>query len=79
MLRSLSVILYFYSLALCINSTLMFRSYIDNVDEEDIQKFPSYINLKYWKVYEMLGWVFSIILCILIVVAAERFIAKLNI
>ena len=76
-MRFISIILYLYSLALCINTNLMFRKYLDSIKPEDKKKLPSYINLEYWKVYEILGWIFCIILILLILLATKRFIVKL--
>lgn len=76
-MRTLSLVMYLYSLALCVNSNLMFRKYLESLSEEQIKEFPPYINLEYWRVYEVLGWIFSAILILLICLASKRFLKKL--
>ena len=76
-MRTLSLVMYLYSLALCINSNLMFRKYLESLNEEQIKEFPPYINLEYWRAYEVLGWTFSAILILLIFLASKRFLKKL--
>jgi hypothetical protein len=76
-MRLLSITMYVYSIVLCINSTLMFRSYLESITEDEEKMLPKYINLDYWKVYEVLGWVFAAVLLILILLATKRYIKKL--
>ena len=76
-MRMLSVVMYGYSLTLCVNTNLMFRSYIKKLEKENPKDLPGYIELKYWRVYEILGWVFSFILICLFLLAGQRFLSKL--
>ena len=75
-LRTLSIIMYFYSFGLSITSNLMLGSYIRNIKKEDIKKLPAYIVLDYWKSYEGLGWFYTIIIAILILFSIRRYLAK---
>jgi hypothetical protein len=76
-LRLLSIFMYLFSLSLCINTNLMFKQYIDSITPEEKQQFPKYINLSYWKIYLLLGWIFSAVLAIVILLASKRYIMKL--
>jgi len=65
-MKRLSVLVYFFSFIIIINSSLLLRSYLSSVPEEDKKAFPAYIDLKKWKYYEYLGWFFSIIVFLII-------------
>tara|TARA_B100000123_G_scaffold271144_1_gene250320 strand:+ start:240 stop:611 length:372 start_codon:yes stop_codon:yes gene_type:complete len=76
-LRLLSVLMYGYSLAICINTTLMFRTYLKKIENENQELLPQYISLKYWRVYETLGWIFCGVIVILICLGLKRFIVRM--
>jgi len=75
-MRLLSIIMYVYSIILCINTNLMFRAYLKKIEEVNNDKLPAYISLKHWKIYEILGWFFSGILVLLIILATKRYVLK---
>ena len=80
MMRFMSIVLYFYSFTTGINTTLMLHSYLrkmNNLSEEKKKEIPEYINFDFWKVYLILGYVFCIIVFLLIILALQRFIKKL--
>jgi hypothetical protein len=65
-MKRLSILVYFFSFIIIINSCLLLRNYLSSVPEEDKKAFPAYIDLKKWKYYEYLGWFFSIIVFVII-------------
>ena len=65
-MKRVSILVYFFSFIIIINSSLLLRNYLSSVSEEDKKEFPAYIDLKKWKYYEYLGWFFSIIVFLII-------------
>lgn len=65
-MKRLSVLVYFFSFIIIINSNLLLRKYLGSITEEDKKSFPGYIDLKRWKYYEYLGWFLSMIVFIII-------------
>ena len=76
-MRLISLFLYLYSITLCINSNLMLRQYLQIYQEDSKNPVPEYIDFRYWKVYETSGWILTVLLGILIILAMKRFVLKL--
>ena len=80
MMRGMSILLYFYALATGLNTTLMLHAYLRKVDDfskKEKKEIPDYMDFTFWKVYLTLGYIFCVILVILILVALQRFLRKL--
>ena len=80
MMRFISIVLYIYSLATGLNTSLMLHSYLrkmNNLSEEKKKEIPEYINFEFWKIYLILGYIFCVIALMLIILATHRFILKL--
>ena len=77
LLRLISVIIYFLSLILCVNSNFMFRNYNKKLEKVDKNEIPEYIVVKYWKNYEILGWFFCSIILFFFILGLQRFIVKI--
>ena len=48
-MKRVSILVYFFSFIIIINSSLLLRNYLSSVSEEDKKEFPAYIDLKKWK------------------------------
>ncbi len=81
LMRFLSLVLYLYAFSTGLNTTMMMHAYLQKLQEPENQKelesMPLYINLKFWWVYLILGYVFCSILVFLILLATQRFLRKL--
>ena len=81
LMRFLSLVLYLYAFSTGLNTTMMMHAYLQRLQEPENQKelesMPLYINLKFWWVYLILGYVFCGILVFLILLATQRFLRKL--
>lgn len=80
-MRFLSLVLYVYALATGLNTSLMMQNYLDKLDspekKEELEKMPTYINLKYWRNYLILAYAFCFIVAMLLLLASYRFCLKL--
>ena len=80
-MRFLSLVLYLYALATGLNTSLMMHDYLDKLDlpqqKEELEKMPTYVNLKYWRNYLILAYVLCFIIGILLLLASYRFFLKL--
>ena len=65
-MKRLSVLVYFFSFIIIINSSLLLRNYLNSITDEDKKEFPKYIDIEKWRYYEYLGWFFSIIVFLII-------------
>lgn len=65
-MKRLSVLVYFFSFLIIINSNLLLHKYLKSIPEEDLNKMPAYVDLNVWKYYEYLGWFLSIIVFLII-------------
>lgn len=80
MMRSMSIILYLFSLSIGINTSLMLHSYLkkmESLPEEEKKELPEYMDFKFWKGYLIMGIVFCVLISILILIAVERYVRKL--
>lgn len=81
-MRFLSCILYIYAFATGLNTSMMMHTYLIRLGKpehkSELENMPLYINLKFWWVYLILGYVFCTILAFLIFLALQRFIKKLS-
>jgi hypothetical protein len=59
----------------------MMQNYLDKLDspekKEELEKMPTYINLKYWRNYLILAYAFCFIVAMLLLLASYRFCLKL--
>ena len=76
-MRLMSLIMYLYSITLCLVTTFMLRDYVKKLKKIDKNKLPKYIQVKYWEMYTYLGFGFCGILGILIILASKRFILRI--
>ena len=60
-MKRLSILVYFFSFLIMVNSVLLLRKYLNVTTEEELKEMPKYVDIKKWKHYEYLGWFFSII------------------
>ena len=60
-MKRLSVLMYFFSFMVILNTTLLLRNYLSSLTENEKNKMPKYIVIKQWKRYEYLGWLFTVI------------------
>ena len=54
-MKRLSVLVYFFSFVIIINSNLLLRKYLNSLTEKE-KEMPKYIDIEKWKRYEYLGW-----------------------
>lgn len=76
-MKRLSLLPYFFSLLIMVNTTLLFRKYLKSLNEEEKQKMPKYIDLKLWKRYEYLGWFFTLITFLVITLGLSEDVVDL--
>lgn len=77
-MRLFSITIYSFALLYLLNTNFLFKKYLDKMEKSpDREILPEYIDLKYWKNYEYLGWVYSSILTIIILLAIKRFLKLL--
>ena len=65
-MKRLSVLVYFFSFVIIINSNLLLRKYLNSLTEKEKKEMPKYIDIEKWKRYEYLGWFFSVLVFIII-------------
>lgn len=65
-MKRLSVLVYFFSFFIIINSSFLLRKYLNNIPEKDMKEMPAYVDLQKWRYYEYLGWFFTVIIFLLI-------------
>ena len=74
-MRLFSCTIYIFALLYLINTNLLFRKYLNKIENSrDREVLPEYIDLKHWRYYEYLTWIYSVILSIIIILALKRFI-----
>ncbi len=76
-MKRLSVLVYFFSFTIIINSSSLLRNYLNSITDEDKKEFPKYIDIKKWRYYEYLGWFFSIIVFVIILLGLIGDIKKI--
>jgi hypothetical protein len=76
-MKRLSVLIYFFSFMIILNSSLLLRNYLSLLTDEEKSKMPKYILLEKWKKYEYLGWFFTIIVFIILLLGISGDIKKL--
>lgn len=65
-MKRLSVLVYFFSFFIIINSSFLLRKYLNNIPEKDMKEMPAYVDLQKWRYYEYLGWFFTAIVFLII-------------
>jgi len=76
-MKRLSVLVYLFSFIIIINSSLLLRNYLNSITDEDKKEFPKYIDIEKWRYYEYLGWFFSIIVFVIILLGVMGDIKKI--
>ena len=76
-MKRLSVLVYFFSFIIIINSSLLLRNYLNSITDEDKKEFPKYIDIEKWRYYEYLGWFFSTIVFVIIFLGVMGDIKKI--
>lgn len=76
-MKRLSVLVYFFSFIIIINSSLLLRNYLNSITDEDKKEFPKYIDIEKWRYYEYLGWFFSTIVFVIILLGVMGDIKKI--
>ncbi len=76
-MKRLSVLVYFFSFIIIINSSSLLRNYLNSITDEDKKEFPKYIDLEKWRYYEYLGWFFSTIVFVIILLGLMGDIKKI--
>jgi hypothetical protein len=65
-MKRLSILVYIFSFIIMLNTVLLLRKFLSVVSKKDVKEFPKYVDLKKWKVYEYLGWFFTVIVFLII-------------
>lgn len=74
-LRLFSTMIYCFAFLYLVNTNMLFRTYLNKIQNSpNEEKLPEYIDLKYWRNYEYLTWIYSLLLSIIILLASKRFI-----
>jgi hypothetical protein len=76
-MKRLSVLVYFFSFMIILNSSLLLRNYLLTLTDEEKSKMPKYIHLGKWKKYEYLGWLFTGIVFIILLLGMSEDIKKI--
>lgn len=72
-MKVVSLLIYIYAFCYGILSTTMLRRYINKIDDKYIkQKLPGYVDIEFWKIYEMLGYAFCILIVLLFGLSFHR-------
>ena len=66
-MKRLSTLIYVFSFVIMLNTVLLLRNYLNNLSQKEIKEFPKYIDLKKWRNYEYLGWIFIVIISLIII------------
>ena len=75
LMRLFSCTIYIFALLYLINTNLLFRKYLNKIENSsEKNNLPDYIDLKHWRYYEYLTWMYSIFLSIIIILALKRFV-----
>jgi ABC-type Fe3+ transport system permease subunit len=77
LMKKLSILVYFFSFFILVNSNLILRKYLNSLTHQEKSKMPKYVNLNSWKNYEYLGWGFSFITFIVIYMGLIGYIRKI--
>lgn len=74
-MRMFSITIYCFAFLYLCNTNMLFRKYLNKIENSpDKEELPEYIDLKHWRYYEYLTWIYSVILGIIILLAIKRFI-----
>ena len=76
-MKRLSLLPYFFSFLIMVNTSLLIRKYLKSLTEEEKQKLPKYIDLKLWKRYEYLGWYFAFVIFLIITLGLSEDVVDL--
>ena len=76
-MRLMSLSMYLLAFSICLITTRMFTDYYYKLEQIDKTKLPLYINTKYWKLYQGVGYFFCVILMMFILLASKMFILKI--
>jgi ABC-type Fe3+ transport system permease subunit len=76
-MKNLSVLVYFFSFLIILNSNLLLRQYLNTITEEEKNEMPNYIDLNTWKRYEYLGWFLNVIVFVIVFLGLKKNISKL--
>ena len=73
-MRLFSCSIYIFAFLYLLNTNMLLRKYLNKIDKsDDKNNLPVYIDLKYWRNYEYLTWIYSVLLAIIILLALKRF------
>ena len=74
-MKIISIIIYIYAFSFGIISTTMLRRYIYKINNEYIKKkLPEYVDIELWKIYELFGYIFCVLILILFGLSFYRLI-----
>jgi hypothetical protein len=76
-MKRLSILVYFFSFFIIINSSFLLRKYLNNIPEKDMKEMPAYVDLQKWRYYEYLGWFFTVIVFLIITLGLSEDIIDL--
>ena len=72
-MKIVSLLIYIYAFCFGILSTSMLRNYIQKIDKAYIKKdLPEYVDINLWKIYEILGYAFCILIILLFGLSFHR-------
>ena len=72
-MKIISLFIYIYAFCFGILSTTMLRRYIRKIYKAYIKKrLPDYVDIDFWKIYEILGYTFCILIIILFGLSFHR-------
>ncbi len=55
-LKTLSILMYTFSVGILYNCNIYLKNYLDNLSHDEIKEAPRYIDFNIWKNFEYLGW-----------------------
>ena len=73
-MKIVSTITYIFSVAIILNTVLSLKHYLDVIDDKDIERLPKFVELKYWKNYEYLGWLLTSIGSIILLLSLKGYV-----
>ena len=75
-MKLVSVLAYIFSILNILNTTLTLKHYLDRVTNKDKETLPKFIELKYWRNYEYLGWFLTVIGIVILFLSIKGYILK---
>ena len=75
-MKIVSVLSYLLSLSISLLTTIQMREYLKQITPEDIKQMPNYINIKYWKLNEYVGWLLVFMAIIMSFLGLKKYIMK---